>query len=178
VKGVVLHADIIISVADVPLIGVNLRAAIAGIKTMLDYGMMEAWDAKIRSYALEDEGREALDLEDGEELIYTTFASLYTGRGSTAIWSQCYLHLTNFRLILLRKKPRTILLELQLRHLSKVSVTRDMYFWTKKKMLTITHSRNTKEKGEIKIFSDDIDELASKIRDTMATIPVTLTTRR
>ena len=119
VKSVVLHADIIISVADIPLIGVNLRAAIAGIKTMLDYGMMEAWDAKIRSYALEDEGRDNLDLEAGEELIYTTSASLYTGRGSTPIWRRGYLYLTNLRLILLRKKPRIILLELRLRQLTK-----------------------------------------------------------
>jgi hypothetical protein len=53
-KGVILHADIIISVAEIPLIGISLRAAIAGIKTMLDYGMMEAWDEKIRRSALVD----------------------------------------------------------------------------------------------------------------------------
>jgi len=49
-KGAVIQADIIISVAGVPLIGVNLRAAIAGIETMLKYGMMEAWDESIRKH--------------------------------------------------------------------------------------------------------------------------------
>jgi len=54
VKGIVLRADVIITVADIPLIGINLWAAIAGIKTMLDYGMMEAWDESIRKYASEE----------------------------------------------------------------------------------------------------------------------------
>ena len=48
-KGVVIQADLIISVAGVPLLGVNLRAALAGIETMLAYGMMEDWDASIRA---------------------------------------------------------------------------------------------------------------------------------
>ncbi|KUO39475.1 MAG: gas vesicle protein GvpM [Hadesarchaea archaeon DG-33-1] len=49
-KGVVLNADVIISVAGVPLVGVSLRAALAGIETMLDYGIMEAWDQSIREH--------------------------------------------------------------------------------------------------------------------------------
>lgn len=43
-RGIILNADLIISVAGVPLIGINLKAALASIETMLDYGMMEAWD--------------------------------------------------------------------------------------------------------------------------------------
>lgn len=53
-KGLVLNADVIISVAGVPLIGINLKAAIAGIETMLEYGMMEEWDKSTREwYAIE-----------------------------------------------------------------------------------------------------------------------------
>lgn len=48
-KGIVINADIIISVAGIPLIGVNLRAAIAGMETMLNYGIMKEWDQGIRS---------------------------------------------------------------------------------------------------------------------------------
>ncbi len=48
-KGVVLYADIIVSVAGIPLIGINLRAALAGMETMLSYGVMQEWDAKVRS---------------------------------------------------------------------------------------------------------------------------------
>lgn len=56
-KGVVLYADIIISVAGIPLLGVNLRAALAGMETMLDYGIMQGWDERIR--AQEREKRQA-----------------------------------------------------------------------------------------------------------------------
>lgn len=43
-KGVVISADVIISFAEIPLIGLNLRAALASIETMLDYGLMADWD--------------------------------------------------------------------------------------------------------------------------------------
>ena len=49
-KGIVIQADIIISLAGVPLIGVNLRAALAGMETMLQYGMMKEWDERTRSW--------------------------------------------------------------------------------------------------------------------------------
>ena len=43
-KGLVLNADVIINVAGVPLIGVSLRAYLAGIETMLSYGIWSDWD--------------------------------------------------------------------------------------------------------------------------------------
>lgn len=48
-KGVVVDADLIISVAGIPLVGVNLRAAVAGMETMTKYGVMEEWDKEIRA---------------------------------------------------------------------------------------------------------------------------------
>lgn len=39
-KGLVIHADLVVSLAGVPLVAVNLRAAIASIETSLRYGMM------------------------------------------------------------------------------------------------------------------------------------------
>ncbi len=69
-KGLLLNADVIISVAGVPLIGINLKAAIAGIETMLDYGMMEPWDKSIREwYTVELAKRTAVSLKDGEEVL-------------------------------------------------------------------------------------------------------------
>lgn len=41
-RGVVLQADVIISLAGVPLIGLNLRTVLAGIETMLEYGLLTA----------------------------------------------------------------------------------------------------------------------------------------
>ena len=52
-KGLVINADIIISLAGVPLIGVNLRAALAGMDTMLKYGVMKDWDERTRSWERE-----------------------------------------------------------------------------------------------------------------------------
>jgi len=57
-KGLVINADIIITVADIPLLGVNLRAALAGMETMLKYGIMKDWDETIRARARMEKIRE------------------------------------------------------------------------------------------------------------------------
>ena len=41
--GVVIEADVVVTVADVPLVGINLRAAVAGMTTMTRYGIFEEW---------------------------------------------------------------------------------------------------------------------------------------
>ncbi len=55
-KGLLINADLIISVADIPLIGVNLKAAIAGMETMIEYGMMQDWDEALRATARKKRG--------------------------------------------------------------------------------------------------------------------------
>ena len=55
-KGLLISADVIISVAGVPLIGVNLRAALAGMETMVEYGMMKQWDECIRQIPVAADG--------------------------------------------------------------------------------------------------------------------------
>ena len=52
-KGLIVNADIIITLSGIPLIAVSLRAAIAGMETMLEYGVMTEWDEKIRSHEQE-----------------------------------------------------------------------------------------------------------------------------
>lgn len=42
-RGVVLHADVLITLSGVPLIGINLRAALAGAETLRRYGLMRDW---------------------------------------------------------------------------------------------------------------------------------------
>lgn len=42
-KGVILNADLIITVADVPLLAANLKLALASVETMLKYGVMNDW---------------------------------------------------------------------------------------------------------------------------------------
>ncbi len=53
-EGVVLQADVVVSVADVPLVGVNLRAAVAGMATMTEHGFFEEWDREVRGRAESD----------------------------------------------------------------------------------------------------------------------------
>lgn len=52
--GAVLDADVVVSVADVPLVGIRLRAAVAGVSTMTEYGLFEEWDDAVRERALDD----------------------------------------------------------------------------------------------------------------------------
>ena len=70
-KGLVIYADVIVSVAGVPLIGVNLRAAIAGMETMLKYGVMVDWDEKCRAWERDNrmEKKSEAALTGGKEIV-------------------------------------------------------------------------------------------------------------
>lgn len=50
-EGVVVEADVLITVADVPLVGISLRAAVAGMTTMHEYGHFLEWDESHRRLA-------------------------------------------------------------------------------------------------------------------------------
>lgn len=54
-RGLVVNADIVVSLAGVPLIGINLRAALAGMETMVQYGLMRGWDQAMRSRQLKSQ---------------------------------------------------------------------------------------------------------------------------
>jgi len=52
-KGLVVSADLIITLSGIPLIAVNLKATMAGMETMLEHGLMRDWDESIRSHEQE-----------------------------------------------------------------------------------------------------------------------------
>lgn len=54
-EGAVIQADVVVTVADIPLIGISLRATIAGMTTMTEYGMFEQWDTTHRRRTSADE---------------------------------------------------------------------------------------------------------------------------
>ena len=60
-KGVILNADLIITVADVPLLAANLKLALASVETMLKYGMMQDW---LGTTALEEKGTIILEKKE------------------------------------------------------------------------------------------------------------------
>lgn len=51
--GAVIQADVVVTVAEIPLIGISLRAAIAGMTTMTEYGLFEDWDRTHRQRTLQ-----------------------------------------------------------------------------------------------------------------------------
>ena len=48
-RGLFLRADLVISLAGIPLIGATLSVAVAGTQTMLKYGILSDWDEAIRA---------------------------------------------------------------------------------------------------------------------------------
>ncbi len=47
-KGLLLNADLVICLAGVPLVWVVLRAAVAGMETMLRHGLLREWNEALR----------------------------------------------------------------------------------------------------------------------------------
>lgn len=54
-EGAVIKADLVITVAGVPLVGLSLHAVIAGMTTMEEYGMLTEFDEHCRSRPLRPE---------------------------------------------------------------------------------------------------------------------------
>lgn len=65
-KGVMLDADVIVHVAGIPLLGLKLRAALAGMETMLKYGMWEDWEEAQRAMAAKEHPTERKALQPSE----------------------------------------------------------------------------------------------------------------
>ncbi|MFD5448100.1 gas vesicle protein GvpJ [Streptomyces sp. NPDC003470] len=108
-KGAVLHLDLIVAVADVPLIGVSVRAAIAGMETMLEYGMMRHWDEATRAWAERSVARRALDLREGENVVRRMSGGHLLTEGVYHGWRPGTVYLTDQRLVVLREEPREVL---------------------------------------------------------------------
>jgi hypothetical protein len=111
-KGLVINADVIISVAGIPLLGLNLKAALAGMDTMLKYGMWEDWDAAQRAWATEERrGKELgkLPLMDGEKMLWRTFGTHWYSKGIYHSWRPGYIYVTNMRIFSYRKEPAEVL---------------------------------------------------------------------
>lgn len=108
-KGTYLNLDLIIAVADIPLIGINLRATIAGMETMLEYGMMREWDEKTRAWVQQSVARH-FPLQEGEEVI-AKMAGGHFQEGFSDIWRPGSIFVTNQRLVVYRRDPQEVLWE-------------------------------------------------------------------
>jgi len=81
-KGLILDADLIIHVAGIPLLGVKLRAALAGMETMLKYGIWQDWDEAQRAIATEEYRKKLTRAPEGE---ISTLCHKSVGTGVTAL---------------------------------------------------------------------------------------------
>lgn len=68
-KGIMLDADLMITMVGIPLIGIKLKAAIAGIETMLEYGLWNDWDEAQRAYAAEERRMKELGLSFEKQAV-------------------------------------------------------------------------------------------------------------
>jgi len=109
-KGIVLRTDLIISVAGIPLLGLNLNLALAGIETMLEYGIMKDWDEAQRALFTQEAKSGPVLMKD-EEIILSMFGTHWDSKGIYRHWRPGRLYLTTMRLILFRKMPFEILFE-------------------------------------------------------------------
>ncbi|MFQ5916764.1 MAG: gas vesicle protein, partial [Candidatus Binatia bacterium] len=121
-KGIVIHADVIISVAGIPLIGVNLRAALAGMETMLRYGMMQPWDEQVRAWERKERQQRKEALIQGEQVVMEILGSYYHSRGIYRSWRWGYLYLTNTRLLLWLPSFEEVIFETPLTQIKALSL--------------------------------------------------------
>ena len=121
-KGLVIHADVIVSVAGIPLIGVNLRAALAGMETMLKYGIMQAWDERIRAWETDYRSKKKEALIQGEEIILKMLGAYHSTEGIYTAWRYGYLYLTEERLFLYHQDFGEVLFEAPLEKIRGLAV--------------------------------------------------------
>ncbi len=127
-KGIVIYADVIVSVAGIPLIGVNLRAALAGMETMLKYGVMVDWDEKSRAWEREHRKKKVVPLMEGEEIVLKMFGSQLYSEGIYTAWRQGQLHLTDKRLLLYQKDFDEILFQTPLEKIRGMVIRKEKHF--------------------------------------------------
>jgi len=126
-KGLVIHADLIVSLAGVPLVGVTLKAAIAGMETMLKYGMLTDWDERIRDRARTERGesrKASVVLKDGEEVLVKMFGSHWYSRGIYRNWRPGHLYVTDRRVLLWRAQSSEVLMEVPYELIKGMAVER------------------------------------------------------
>jgi len=123
-KGLVLQADVIISVSGIPLIGLKLSALLASVDTMIKYGIWADWDCAIRAAATEQE-RCRLEEErrclDGELPVLRSLCS-FQDTDADGAWKNATLYLTGSRVVFTKRASPEILFGVALAHLSGYSI--------------------------------------------------------
>lgn len=163
-KGLVLNADLILSVAGVPLLGVNLKAAIAGMETMLEYGMMEAWDKSTREWYEEEYAKKAaVPLATGEEIMIKAHGSVWNNQGVLNTWKPGTWYLTNNRIFLRRREPAEIVFEAPLYEIEGFMAQKETGFKTDCDELYLQFTG-----GEVgRVYASDVGEFKEAVGNAL-----------
>lgn len=164
-RGAVLNADLIISVAGIPLIGLNLRAALASMETMLEYGMMEAWDKSSREWYTRQEAK--IPLRQDEVIIFKAFGYLWQEQGIIRRWVPGVWNVTSSRLLLWLRSPGEVVFEADLNDICK------------KRVPSLTLQRQELELvfsgGSARIYLSEMDELEEAMERASPALAVAMT---
>jgi len=174
-KGVVVSLDLVIGVAGIPLIGVSLRAAIAAIETMIEYGLMTAWDEKTRQYAERELQRKKLAYAPGEGTLLEMFGSHWYSDGIYRAWRPGRLYLTNQRLILYRKMPAEVLFETPLGRIRGLGVAESVHFNSRRAPLLHLALESGEEAS---LYAEDVAGLEAALRNQLGALGVALAEMR
>ena len=170
-KGVIIHLDLIISVAGIPLIGVNLRAALAGMETMLQYGMMQDMDTKTRMWEAQHRKDKQVPLLEGEEVTLNMFGSYYYMKGIYNAWKSGRFYLTNTRLLLYQQDIAEIVFETSLDKIRAITVRSERSFTGKDRDILYLYLEGKKVARlnvlETEQFKQDIERLVEKAGVTL-----------
>jgi len=170
-KGLVINADVIISVAGIPLIGVNLRAALAGMETMLKYGVMQAWDEKTRAWERERREIGEVPLLEGEEVNFKIFGSYYYSKGIYTAWKSGYIYLTTKRLLLWNREFDDVVFQIDLEKIKAILINQeDLLTKEKKDVLYIVDQDNRVSR----LLSTKIDRLKEGIEQSLKAMGLSL----
>lgn len=167
-----INADIIISVAGIPLIGVNLRAALAGMETMLKYGVMQAWDEKSRAWEREHRKKAIPSLIEGEEIALKMYGSHYYSKGIYNAWRPGYFYLTNKRLILYRQDFDEITFQIPLEEIRALVMREEAHFvkGKKKQVLYLIDKQDQVHR----LSAVETNQLKNAIEQNLATMGLSL----
>lgn len=156
-RGVIINADVIISVAGIPLIGVKLEAAAASIETMLEYGLFEELDKNTRAWQLEHRKTKPLLGED-EEIELQFYGSYF--QQLHPIWKYCFIYVTNRRIFGWNKAFNKILFEVPLAKIRMLNISKGTYQEEERDELCLS----LENEEELYLHASDLIGLQDKIR--------------
>jgi len=155
-KGVLINADVIISLTGIPLIGVKLEAAIASIETMIEYGLFEELDKKTRTWQLEHRKTKPL-LQEDEEIELEFYGSYF--QQLHPVWKYCFIYVTNHRIFGWNKAFNKILFEIPLARIQILDIGKGIYQDEKRDELRLI----LENEEELYLHSSDLTGLQDKI---------------